>query len=643
MTRSLFARWVAPVVLVAVALALYLLTLSNVHTFDALSYIRDVDGHTGFFFHPHHLLYSPTGWLFWQSWRLFGYRGSSELALKILNSLAGVVCAFGLYRLTLRLTGRVLAALTAAGLLLFNYATWYYSVEVEVYMLALIWLLLALALLIELVTAPRPQTAPLLGLALGLSALYHQTNALLAGVVLVAVALAPLAARAKLRALVICGVIAAVIVALGYGIIGLAVNHDRSLRQLRDWMFFFVETGWWGHATRGRWIDLGAGLGDTISTRGALPFWIGIVIVLLAGVAAARRWPRIVAICVAWLAIYGAFFIWWEADNIEFWIGTLLPLWFLAGLAVASVQPRWLARAVPALAMTGTALLAFHNYPIVRYRGDAATDLQRQLSAGVKAVTGPNDLILSPGGVMELYLPYYEGRPNVRTLNGVLFDTGGNLDQAFGRFASYISSSLHAGLGVVVGREVMELPPEIFRRYDVPQARLDAFWKPYHAVMQPAVINKGQIYFWRIPPADEVAEKIGWAWTGFDWGWQAANVTSPGFEDGWCFNPQSDPMLVGPTLKLDASQFRAVEVTLSSKAAGQVAQLFYAGSDGAISDAHSVQWKLKGAGKSHTYTLPLRGTPGWEGSITRLRLDPISVGDGTPATRTCVRALKLLR
>ncbi len=155
MTRSPFARWVAPAVLVAVALILYLLTLSNVHTFDALSYIRDVDGHTGFFFHPHHLLYSPTGWLFWQARRLFGYRGNSELALKVLNSLAGVVCACGLYCLTLRLTGRLAAAITAAGLLLFNYATWYYSVEVEVYMLALIWLLLALALLVELVTAPR--------------------------------------------------------------------------------------------------------------------------------------------------------------------------------------------------------------------------------------------------------------------------------------------------------------------------------------------------------------------------------------------------------------------------------------------------------------------------------------------------------
>src|SRR5688500_6200420 len=116
MTRSVFARWIAPAVLVAVALALYLTTLSHVHTFDALSYIRDVDGRTGFFFHPHHLLYSPTGWLFWQGWRLLGYGGNSELPLKVLNSLATAGCAVVVYQLALRLTRQPAAAAAASGL-----------------------------------------------------------------------------------------------------------------------------------------------------------------------------------------------------------------------------------------------------------------------------------------------------------------------------------------------------------------------------------------------------------------------------------------------------------------------------------------------------------------------------------------------
>jgi len=643
MTRTVFARWVAPAILTGLALLLYLVTLSDVHTFDALSYIRDVDGRTGFFFHPHHLLYSPTGWLFWQSWRAVGYDGNSELALKVLNALIGAGCGFALYQLVWRLTTHVPAALATAGIFLFSYATWYFAVEVEVYLLALVWLILALYLLVEMVTAPRARTAPLLGLTVGAAALYHQTNGLLAPVAVIAVLLAPMHNAARLRALIVCGLVAGGLVGLGYAIVGVGINGYRTLGQMRNWMFFFIETGWWGHATRDRWTDLGAGLGNTISTQGALPYWIGIVVLLLLGASAARRWPRIVAIAAAWIVIYGVFFVWWEAENIEFWIGTLAPLWLLLGLAVASIRPRGLGHAASALALAGVLLLATHNYLIVERRGDAAFDLQRQISGQVRDLTTPNDLILSPGGVMELYLPYYEARPNVRTLNGVLFETNGDLQQTFDRLRADLATSLHAGLTVLVGREIMQLPPEIRRRYEVPQERLDAFWRPYRDALEPAVVHKGETYFWRIPSAQELAQRDGWRWTSFDWGWQALNVATSDFGGEWCFDPRSDPILLSPLLALDASSVEAVEVTMSTRAQGQSAQLFYAGSDGMILDERSVRWELEGDGLPHIYRMRLQEAPGWNGTVTGLRLDPIEVGDETAATRTCIRQVRLVK
>jgi hypothetical protein len=642
MRQTVVARWLVPSILASAALIVYLLTLSDVHTFDALSYIRDVDGRTGFFFHPHHLLYSPTGWMFWQGWRLAGYDGNSELALKVLNALVGAGCGWGFYRLVLHLTASIPAAIGSAGIFLFSYASWYFSGEVEVYMLALAWLLLALALLVEMVTGPRRRTAPLLGLALGASALYHQTNGLLVPVVLAGIALAPATWPAKARMALLAGTVSGLVVALGYGLVGFFVNGYRSLGQLRDWMFFFVETGWWGHSTRGRLIDIGAGLGNTISTRGAWPYWIGVIVVLLLGIVpAVRRWPRIVALAAIWLVVYGAFFIWWEAENIEFWIATLLPLWLLAGLSLASIPDRRLRRTAEVVAVLGVVLLARHNYPIVERRGDAAYDLQRILSSGVRDQTTPDDLILSSGGVMELYLPYYEGRPNVRTLNGLLFETNGDLDAAFGRISSYISSSLNAGLAVVISREILELPPEIFRRYDVPQERLDDFWQPYRAAMVPIVTHEGTTYFWRIPSAQELALGEGWRWNGFALGWEGLNIAAQEFEDGWCFNPAVDPILNAPLLALDAATVRTVEVTMATSAQGQVAQLFWAGPDGMMSDEHSVRWELNGDGQQHTYRVPLNGAAGWSGIIARLRLDPIAVGDGTAATRTCVEHIRL--
>ncbi|MBV9790818.1 MAG: glycosyltransferase family 39 protein [Chloroflexi bacterium] len=642
-------RWAVPSALALLALAVFLPTLSDVHTFDALSYIRDVDQRAGFFFHPHHLLYSPTGWLFWQVWRVFGYDGGSELALKVLNSLVSAACGFGLYRLTLRISGSWWAALTAAGLLLFNYGVWYFSVEVEVYILALVWLLAALALLIELVTQPRTRTAPLLGVSLGLAALYHQTNGLLVPVVIAGMLLSPLSWRERIKRLVISGSLAGAIVALGYLLVGFGYNGYRSFSQLREWMFFFVETGWWGHATRDRLTDLGAGLGNTISTEGALPFWIGILVLLVLGLpSAARTWPRIVAICGLWIAIYGGFFSWWEGENIEFWIGTLLPLWLLVGLSVArlgalatrSTAAR-LGQGVSLVSVVVPLLMVWHNYPIVERRGDASQDLQRQLADGIKAATAPADLIISPGGVMELYLPYYEDRHNLRTLNATLFEVGGDIPAAFERLRGEIKAGLHAGLTVIVGQEAMELQ-ERNQRYPIDQPMLDDFWQPYRTSMQPAVVHKGTTYFWRLPNATELARGEGWRWQSFDWGWQAANIEAEQLNGGWCFNPQPDPALVSPLLNLDAGSFRAVEVTMRTSAQNQQAQLFFAGADGAMSDQRSVIWDVIGDGAVHVYTVPLAETNGWQGQIERLRLDPISVGDGSDGSRTCIESLKLV-
>jgi 4-amino-4-deoxy-L-arabinose transferase-like glycosyltransferase len=642
-THGWLRRWVIPLLLAVVTLAVYLTTLSEVHTFDALSYIRDVNERAGFFWHPHHLLYNPTGWLFWQGWRVFGYSAGSEVPLKVLNSLAGAGCGVGLYWLVLRLTGRWWAALTAAGLLLFGYGAWYFSVEVEVYLLALIWLLAAFALLIELVTQPQPRTAPLIGIALGFAALYHQTNGLLVAVVIAGVLLSPVSWRERIRQLLWSGSLAGGIVGLGYAIIGFGVNGFRSLGQMREWMFFFIETGWWGHAVRDRWTDLGAGLGNSISTQGALPFWIAIVVTLLIGLpSAAKHWPRVVALSALWIAIYGGFFAWWEGDNIEFWIASLLPLWLLVGLSVAQIGVWRGWRPVSMTALAIPSLLLWHNYPIVQRRGDASTDWQRTLAAAVAAQTGPYDIIVSPGGVMELYLPYYQDRHNVHTINNTLFQQKGNVPAALAELGGEIDTALHAGLAMMVGLDAIELQQK-FQRYPITQADLDAFWQPYKSALQPTVQFDGKTWFWRLPSANELAQGDGWRWETFSWGWQAANVTDQQFDGGWCFTPGVDPALTSPLINVDAAQYSAIEVTLQTAAPGGEAQLFFADAAGTMSDDRSVRWPLQADGALHTYTIPLADAPGWNGEITRLRLDPLPVGDGTAATRTCVQAIKLVK
>ncbi|MGB9633906.1 MAG: hypothetical protein ACPL8I_11295, partial [Chloroflexaceae bacterium] len=62
--------------------------------------------------------------------------------------------------------------------------------------------------------------------------------------------------------------------------------------------------------------------------------------------------------------------------------------------------------------------------------------------------------------------------------------------------------------------------------------------------------------------------------------------------------------------------------------AARDAQLFFLDGNGRADEAHSLRWTLEPGPAAHTYRLDLRAAPGWEGVITGLRLDPVSVGDG---------------
>jgi hypothetical protein len=111
---------------------------------------------------------------------------------------------------------------------------------------------------------------------------------------------------------------------------------------------------------------------------------------------------------------------------------------------------------------------------------------------------------------------------------------------------------------------------------------------------------------------------------------------------GWCFDPQQDPTLTSPLLALPASQIRAIAVRVSTWAPHQQAQLFYAGPGEELREQRAVAWPLVGDGAPRTYTLALAGAAGWRGTIARLRLDPVALGDGTAGSATCVESLRLL-
>jgi hypothetical protein len=656
----------------AATLALYLATLTGVHTFDALSYILDVQRKPlAELYHPHHLAYGPLGWLAYHGARALGYAGTANLPLQLVNAVAGALGVALFFRTLRRLTGLASLALAGAALLALSFAFWYYAVEVEVYTLAGLFLLLCLDRMARLLRRPSWQGFALLGVLQGLAILFHQTNLLLCAPVAALLLLcwqSGLPARTRgffLELLLPYGLALGLCVSLPYALVARASGLT-SVAELRGWLLGYATTGWWGGAiTSSKWAGLGEGLSLTLAAELGVGAFVGLWLLGLLVIhlrlmlsdlrlrrrgrdtitrAVAQHGPSVelglIAIACVWLLCYGAFFLWWEPDNVEFWIASLPPAILLLALALARGEGRWRRRpgvwTTLAIALT---LGALNGEAIVR-RGDPARDLQRQIVAAYVAASEPDDLLLVPDGLQELYLPYYEDRFAYASWNQAFFDHGPRWQEVCTAMQARIEAALHAGAAVIFADEVLRPPALLQRRHGFSTGEVDACLSPYLPDLEPLAMPSGQPGAMRLPGANERARGAGWEFAHQRWGWRALNAREAGVEGGWNLVPESDPALLSPALGLDASEFRALELVIDSGGVVGEGQLFWAGPDGQTDEARSLRWALRPAAAPQTYRLELAGQPGWAGPIARLRIDPLDVGDGRTLR---VLAIRLLR
>ena len=635
-------RYAAPIALFFGALLLYLATLTQVHTFDALSYVTSVERKPWTeLFHPHHLAYGPLGALALAIGRALGYTGGAALPLQLLNAIAGAAGVALFFVIVRRVTCRPDLGLGAALLLGAAYAYWYYAVEIEVYTVAALFLLICLSLLVGLIERPWPSGMLLLGIAQGAAVLFHQTNILFCVPALVTLLAAHRWGMARqawvgVRQLVAYALALALTVGLPYLFVGVVVSGFRSWGDFVAWLTEYARTGWWGGPiTARKWADLGLGLSDTLAQPGGALLWlllVGLLVLHLRRLRSGAR-PLVVGL-LAWLLVYGAFFLWWEPDNIEFWIASLPPALLLLALALRGAR-RWGPEVCIVLAVAATALGV--NYDAIVRRGDATTDLQRRIARELSERSRPADLLLIPDGLLELYLPYYEGHDNFLSLNQALFDANGHWEQACGTVRERMNMALHAGAAALIADETLHPPELLLRRHGLTQPQIDACFALYQGALQRLVLGPGLPVYWRVPTGQELAEGDGWRFERFSAGWRAANVASEHFDGGWRFVPGADPSLTSPLLALDARRYAAIEIRMANATRAHDAQLFFAGPDGRIDEGRSVRWSLKPTSEAHTYRIDLVGLPGWAGMITRLRLDPVGVGDGSEVRVEWVR------
>jgi hypothetical protein len=446
------------------------------------------------------------------------------------------------------------------------------------------------------------------------------------------------------------------IVAGSYLWVGLGVSGFRSWGDLSAWMEGYARTGWWGGAVDGaKLAGLGVGLSRTVAPPGWEILPVGLLVVLLANLRGLRLAPRgLVWALLAWLLTYGAFFLWWEPDNIEFWIASLPPVYLLLLLAVGGRRQeagggwrvageRW---SVIALFILGLGMLGV-NLASIRQRGDASTDLQRVTTEALAARSAPGDLLLVPDGLLELYLPYYAGRENIVSLEQAMTASGSDWPTACATLRGRVNLALSSGYAAIaVGDALRPMPapagepPSMMERFRLTPDQVAACYVPLAPMFTSVSLGPGMPDARRIASAQELADGAGWDFRRGAWGWRAANVGPAAITAaGWELTPGADPSLNSPPMSIDAARYSTLELRMAASTAARDAQVFFLDGGGQASEERSLRLTLQAGPAMHTYRLDLRGAPGWGGRLGGLRLDPVGTGDGETVTVEAIRLL----
>ena len=617
--------------------ALYATTLTGVHTFDAYSYASAVQTKPWReTFHPHHLLYGPMGALAFSLGRSLGVQ-SPFLALQLVNVLAGSLGVAAWFSILDWLLKRRDLALLGALSLLVMYAWWYYAVEVEVYTLATLFLIVAFGILLRLIQQPTWRNGWLwLGVAHSGAMLFHQTNVLWGIVVVVGWLMAnwqTTAWRERWSCFARYLVAGMIIVGGLYAVVMFGLSGFRTWNETRAWLFEYAATGFWGGAISGETVlKLGRGWRNTITgTGGGLILLASLGLVMLMIKQTWQRWRREIMLALVWIVVYTLFFGWWEADNIEFWIG-MLPAWILlVMLTLHELNHTWQRWAIGAWAISMIVIGIINGTTILR-RGDPATDADRQVVTAVAALGTPEDLYVVPNGLQELYLRYEFNRPNVLALS---IDNG-NWEQGCTTIRNAISTTTNAGYNVWIDDGVRNPSPELLQRYRLNRDAVVACFAPFAAGSERST-NVARYYVLNPVPQGEP----DWRWRDWTLGWQANFIRDTQWNDGWSFVSDNDPHLLTPRITLQASDWRSLEITMATTIPNQRGQFYWIEPSGSATEDRSVTWDIIADGAMHTYTLDLASNPNWNGTIGLLRIDPVGSGDGDQ--RVIVQRVRLVK
>jgi hypothetical protein len=440
------------------------LTLSRQYTYDAISYLYDIE-HTRLglpldteqvaynFFHSQHLLFSLFPWLWYHLWGLFGYTGSALLPAQMLNLMEGSLVLGLLCSLIIRLTGDRLLALFLCVFLGFTYTFWSNAAMVSDHMPSCLVGLIYFRVLLGTVCAEAPRgRLVLLGFLNGFGMLLHQVNGLFGVMFLTALFWEKKPWRASLRALTLYTVAAVATVAIPYYVVGVWVLGNTELHDFVYWCFYYAMpgvidvAGRYGTVNFGKFAELLKGLGSSLiggfywmnrifETRWwplygvpVLSAFGALLAAVLTFLSRRREVPdsqerKAARLGAAWFIGFAVLLFWWGPWYYQLWSVPLLggflyvAMWCGRGGSIAE-RPALL-YGLPVLVFT---VFAANATAAFIPSHDIANNDYYVTTMAIGSATSPADLIVVPGNdEYDTYLPYFAKR-TVVSFHALLVD-----------------------------------------------------------------------------------------------------------------------------------------------------------------------------------------------------------------------------
>jgi hypothetical protein len=121
-----------------------------------------------------------------------------------------------------------------------------------------------------------------------------------------------------------------------------------------------------------------------------------------------------------------------------------------------------------------------------------------------------------------------------------------------------------------------------------------------------------------------------WRFADCPFGWALSKGFAASELDGlaWTLDPAEDPYLLSPVVSVPAADYPRIEISLANNAGDTGAKIYFTTANNPdFDEGKAVGFATTSDGVLRVYVVDMSDNPNWQGTITRLRVDPVEAGN----------------